>query len=391
MKNRLIVCCDGTWQDLSKGYPTNVVKIAQAIKPIDDVENIPQIVYYDEGIGAKQINNIESNAIDTWMQAAGKAIDLPIQFLGGAFGLGIDYKILDAYHFLCLNYQPEDEIYLFGFSRGAYTVRSLAGLIYNSGLLKRENIRQIPKAYEIYRDRLNEHKKPQGKTAREFRQEYAHGSPDKYQVPIKALCCWDTVASLGIPDLISSLPLDEIINEGHSFHDHKVNSMVENAFHAVAIDENRHVFDVTLMEPSQNVTQVWFPGTHGDVGGGSSERGLSDGALDWMMEQVERLGLSLDRGLVTHPINGTIVRGVSPNYMAPMNDTSSLLWKILSPLSWNILGNPGREITTDNFADLHESVKKRWQDNPNYRPENLEKFTTQLNYSSKSQLPMPVK
>ena len=104
---RLIVCCDGTWQKLANSCPTNVVKIAQAIKPVAS-DGTPQIVFYDEGIGTgDEINRIT----------------------GGAFGWGIDQNIQDAYRFLCLNYEAGDEIYLFGFSRGAYTVRSLAGLL----------------------------------------------------------------------------------------------------------------------------------------------------------------------------------------------------------------------------------------------------------------------
>lgn len=417
MKRRLIVCCDGTWQDLGQSYPTNVVKMAQAIKPVDlalvNVDNndvngktsdnhIHQIVYYDEGIGAKQINTKETKIIDSLMQQFGGFLDKSIQIAGGAFGLGIDHKILDAYRFLCINYEPEDEIYLFGFSRGAYTVRSLAGLIYNSGLLKRENIRKIPKAYKIYRDRRDENKKPTGEDAKAFRQECAHGNQENnYHVPIKALCCWDTVASLGIPDLIPCLNWDKRINEKYSFHNNKINPTIENAFHGVAIDETRKVFDVTLMEPSednQNVTQVWFPGTHGSVGGGCEERGLSDGALEWMMRKVEDLGLALDRNCVTHPINTNslnvgytfvsesrtvelhrthicssscqnwykpkVVKGVSPDHMATIDDISQ------SP--FNLFGTHLREIK-GSFDDLHESVIQRYQDpkvQPRYRPKN---------------------
>ncbi len=101
---RLIVCCDGTWQQLNSNYPSNVIKIAQAVKSSAS-DGVPQIVFYDEGIG------VESHKL-----------------LGGVTGLGIDENIQDAYRFLCLNYEHGDEIYLFGFSRGAYTVRSLTGL-----------------------------------------------------------------------------------------------------------------------------------------------------------------------------------------------------------------------------------------------------------------------
>lgn len=347
MKRRLIVCCDGTWQDLDQGYPTNVVKMAQAIKLVDD-QDIHQIVYYDEGLGTKQIDGTS-------------LIDKLTKMVGGGLGFGIDHKIQDAYRFLCMNYEPGDEIYLFGFSRGAYTVRCLAGLIYNSGLPHREFVRKIPKAYEIYREKQDPDNAPNGSKAIAFREQYGQ------QVPIKALCCWDTVASLGIPDIIHSLNLDARFNERYRFFDDKVNSTIENAIHAVAIDEIRKVFDVTRMESSQpnQVTQVWFPGAHGCVGGGSKEEsGLSDGALLWMMEQVEKLGLALD---TTH-----VEEGIKPNASAFFDNTPKFPFDIGSP---NI-----REVTGA-FTDLHKSVKQRWQDpnlDPAYRPENLLKFQSQL-------------
>lgn len=348
MKRRLIVCCDGTWQDLDQGYPTNVVKMAQAIKLVDD-QDIHQIVFYDEGLGTTQIKSGRS------------IIDTLTKLGGGGLGLGIDHKIQDAYCFLCMNYEPGDDIYLFGFSRGAYTVRCLAGLIYNSGLPHREFVRKIPAAYEIYREKQDPKNAPDGKNAIAFREQYGQ------QVPIKALCCWDTVASLGIPDIIHSLKLDEKFNERYRFFDDKINPSIENAIHAVAIDEIRKVFDLTRMESSQpnQVTQVWFPGAHGCVGGGSKEeRGLSDGALLWMMEQVKKLGLALD---ATH-----VEDGINPNFEATFDNTPTFPFNI---------GKPNIREVTDTFTDLHESVKQRWQSpnlHPAYRPVNLMKFQSQL-------------
>lgn len=113
---RLVICCDGTWQDLKSSYPSNIVKLTQGVKPIAS-DGTPQILFYDSGIGTENQ-----------------------KLLGGAAGVGIDANIQDGYRFLCLNYVPGDEIYLFGFSRGAYTVRSLAGMIYCSGLLERRYI-----------------------------------------------------------------------------------------------------------------------------------------------------------------------------------------------------------------------------------------------------------
>jgi len=350
MTRRLIVCCDGTWQDLDTSYPTNVVKMAQAIKLVGD-RDIPQILYYDQGLGTKSIGIQHS------------IIDFLTRIVGGGLGLGIDQKIQAAYRFLCLNYQPGDEIYLFGFSRGAYTVRCLAGLIYNSGLLYRKFIRKIPQAYELYREKQNPDNAPKGKNAVAFRQQYGQ------DVPIKALCCWDTVASLGIPDMFSFLGLYQKFKERYSFFDSTVNSTIEKAIHAVAIDEHRKSFDVTLMEcsskrSSDQVTEVWFPGVHGSIGGGEQKnRGLSDATLLWMMGEVEKLGLALDKS--------SIEGGINPDYKIDFKQTKP----------WYDFGKVNiREIKAD-FEDLHESVKQRWRDasiNPPYRPQNLEKFRQQL-------------
>ena len=209
------------------------------------------------------------------------------------FRSGIDHKIQQAYVFLCLNYLPGDEIFLVGFSRGAYTVRCLAGLIYNSGLPRRQFIRKVPAAYELYRDK-SDAKRPSGVEAGEFRRKYGE------RVPIKALCCYDTVASVGLPDLIPGLQLDAKFNERYQFFDYKLNRTIEHAFHAVAIDENRKVFYYTPMEvdPDQSTKlhQVWFPGGHGCVGGGLlQERGLSDRALEWMLSHMEAIGLAVER------------------------------------------------------------------------------------------------
>jgi uncharacterized protein (DUF2235 family) len=337
---RLIVCCDGTWQKLDNPYPTNVVKMAQAVRSVDK-DGIHQIVYYGEGIGTEPSDSKF----------------LGSELLEGAFGWGINEKIKDAYRFLCLNYSPDDEIYLFGFSRGAYTVRCLAGLIYNSGLLQREFIRKIPEAYALYRDRNKNTHPTKGKKALLFRQQ--HGE----HVDIKVLACWDTVGALGIPDLIPYFPLDNMLNEKYNFFDTELNPKIEKAFHATAVDEPRKTFNVTGMQPNakcspDQVKQVWFPGGHGCVGGGTEDtRGLSDAALLWMMKQVENLGLALD----TTKIEG----GIAPKYDTPFDCKPDLLSALGGEIS--------RTIQCD-FSGLHDSVKKRWRADLKYRPKNLYKF-----------------
>jgi len=348
MMKRLVVCCDGTWQQLASPYPTNVVKIAQAVKPIAD-DGVPQILFYQEGLGT------------------GDEID---KLGGGAFGWGIDKNIQNAYRFLCLNYTEGDQIYLFGFSRGAYTARSLAGLIYCSGLLSRKNIRKTPEAYQLYRDR---NIKPEDSEAFAFRQLYGK-EPYRQKVPITLLGCWDTVGSLGIPDRIPFLPINNWLNEKYRFYDTTLNQCIQNALHAVAIDEQRKVFNVTPMKKSENnpnqvLRQVWFPGAHGCVGGGTEEtQGLSDGALQWMMEQITdlRLGLDLDPTAIEY--------GIKPDYTIPFDNEPHGIYE----LTGRIL----RKITdiSHDLQEFHGSVKHRWhyECQPPYRPDNLKDYKDAL-------------
>jgi uncharacterized protein (DUF2235 family) len=326
---RLIVCCDGTWNGLSGEYPTNVLKLSQAIKTADS-GGILQKIYYQEGLGTKWYDRL----------------------VGGAFGWGIDEHIADAYRFLCQNYEPGDEIYCFGFSRGAYTVRSLIGLIYCSGLLKPSNLHKIPEAYQLYRDREI---KPSNPIAEAFRQQFGD------RVPIALLGCWDTVGALGIPDLVPLVPIDRFINKKYQFHDTKLSAIIQRAFHSIAVDERRKSFEVTHMgksekNPAQVIREVWFPGTHGCVGGGTvANRGLSDGALQWMMAQVAESGLQL--AFDASQLKDGLV-------LDPLIDFDARLG------IFRLAGTRDRKIE-GGIESLHSSVKKRWCDRKAYRPANL--------------------
>jgi uncharacterized protein (DUF2235 family) len=360
VKKRLIVCCDGTWQTLDTIYPTNVAKIAQGIKPIA-TDGTLQLVFYDSGIGT------------SWGQ----------RILGGGIGKGIDEKILNAYRFLCLNYSKGDEIYLFGFSRGAYTVRSLSGLISRCGLLSRDRIRQTGAAYfRFYRDYSIKNR--DDVRAQEFRRRNK-----AIEAKIDLLGCWDTVASLGIPNLIDLPKSLQFLDLGtwddwkYRFHKDTLNQVVLNALHAVAVDEHRQVFDVTRMKkdptaPDQKLKQVWFPGEHGCVGGGTRDhRGLSDGALKWMIDEITNYGLALDidpmliqySGLQDDGKEEQLKFGILPDPLIPFLRGG-----------WTKFGFAGRNFrSVDSFEALDNSTKIRWQKmEPLYRPKNLEQFQQQL-------------
>lgn len=337
MVKRLIVCCDGTWNSLGMACPTNVVKFSQACKPIA-ADGTPQILYYDEGLGTSRF-----------------VVD---KVMGGAFGWGIDENIQDAYRFLCLNYTDGDEIYLFGFSRGAYTVRSLAGMIYCSGLLPHQHIPQISIAYELYRARGDENA-PSKDKATHFRQQYG-----SRQIDITLLGCWDTVGALGIPQLWPAIPINDTFNRKYRFHDDQVNRKIQHALHAMAIDERRKPFDVTHMKPSENantqIKEVWFPGNHGCVGGGTADlTGLSDAALQWMVDEIAQFGLGLAFDTQWLADNLTLVHNT--------------FFSNASPWFYKLAGTGDRAINLQTEA-LHPSVEARYRDKtvvPPYRPRKL--------------------
>lgn len=358
MKKRLIVCCDGTWQTLDTPYPTNVAKIAQGIKAFSK-DGLPQFVFYDSGIGS------------SWGQ----------KILGGGLGKGIDEKILNAYRFLCLNYSENeggDEIYLFGFSRGAYTIRSLAGLISRCGLMPRNKIRETGVAYfKIYRDYTI--KDSDDLRAQEFRKEN-----NAIEVKITLLGCWDTVASLGIPNLIDLpkylrwLDLGTWDDWKYRFHKDTLNQVVLNALHAAAIDEHRHLFDIVPMEIDpknahyQKLKQFWFPGEHGCVGGGTRDhRGLSDRTLEWMINEIENygLGLEIDPELIQYSgLQDNAEREMPKFGIYPENLTPFLKGGIAE------YGFSGGNLRDVDCKNLDESAKIRWQNmSPPYRPKNVEK------------------
>lgn len=278
MKKKIIICIDGTWnkpngEDTRKD--TNVCKISKLI--IND--NKTQIIKYLEGVGTSKY---------PW-----------VNWFEGYSGTGTTERILEAYEWLILNYELEDEIFLFGFSRGAFAVRSLGGLIRQVGILKKEYAikngddfnSKIKEAYDMYRNR-NEKNHPESQIAQDFREKFSRESMTK----IKFVGVWDTVGSLGNPVLPNLL-----ISKYSKFHDTTLSSTVENAYQALAICERRWLFQPCLWERSKesdNTTQVlkqyWFIGAHANIGGGYIEEGLSNRTLKWMIQNAKDAELKFD-------------------------------------------------------------------------------------------------
>lgn len=214
---RLIVCCDGTWNTADQAIsghpsPTNVTKLALSLAPAD-AAGARQCVYYHPGVGTSRRERLS----------------------GGAFGVGLSRNVLDGYRFLIDNYESGDLLYLFGFSRGAFTARSLAGLIRNSGILRRENVGRIDQAWVLYRSSADT---PRGVAATLFRRAYS------FEPRIQFIGVWDTVGALGIPTFGPRWlkPIVARINHRWEFHDTKFSTRVKGAFQALAIDEQRAAF-----------------------------------------------------------------------------------------------------------------------------------------------------
>jgi Uncharacterized alpha/beta hydrolase domain (DUF2235) len=279
MKKRLVICCDGTWNAPDSAHVTNIEKIARTISTavIEGDPPVQQLVLYLHGVGS-----------------SGYLAD---RLLGGAFGYGLFDNIRAAYRFLALNYDEDDEIFVFGFSRGAYTARSLVGMIGRVGLLTRQSLiaGQLPEAVDRYRRRPPGHRSFHGSSDERFKQVHSHARSD-----ITFLGVFDTVGALGVPGAVG---------RRHQFHDVQLGDHVHVARQALAIDEHRMKFEPSLWETPPDgsrsaeaghgrVKQVWFEGCHSDVGGGYGQTGLSDTALEWMAGEAKKEGLAFDETLL---------------------------------------------------------------------------------------------
>ncbi|MCP9619771.1 DUF2235 domain-containing protein [Nocardia otitidiscaviarum] len=283
---RLVVCCDGTWKAESDDTVSNIVKIAQTVRITGTDKSgstVGQRVFYVSGPGA-----------------GGFTSD---RLLGGAFGLGLEANLWSAYWQVALNWKPGDEIFIFGFSRGAYTARSLAGMITRLGILTDEAMicGRYRDAQRIYKQRKKHIDDPDPPEWERFRKRYAYPERPK----INFLGVFDTVGAMGIPGVTAWR---------HRFHDVRLSSVVHCARQALAIDERRRAFEPCLWEipvelgekyrRTDRVKQVWFEGVHSDIGGGYPECGLSDTTLHWMIREAEAEGLEFDhdrlRSLMSH-------------------------------------------------------------------------------------------
>ncbi|WP_240652466.1 DUF2235 domain-containing protein [Alexandriicola marinus] len=262
-----VIILDGTMSSLRRGRETNAGKTFKLLREVGLTANLT--VYYEAGIQWPDW----SSTLDVMM------------------GRGINRQIERAYGVLASRWRDGDRIILVGYSRGAYAVRSLAGLIGRVGLVRHNdaNVRNIRQAYRHYRIGADT------RTIADFRSAFCH-----HDVQIEAVCVWDTVKALGL-----RLPILWRWTEArHSFHDHALGPQVRNGFHALALDETREVFAPILWRTDSarpgRIEQVWFKGTHGDVGGQINDmleaRPLANIPLVWMLERLVMSGVPLPDG-----------------------------------------------------------------------------------------------
>lgn len=357
-KKRLVVCCDGTWMNSDTGYdktsrslqtPSNVTRLSRALKR-QCKDGRVQIIEYQNGVGT---GSTVADAIT-----------------GGAFGKGIADHIREAYSFICANYEDGDEIVLVGFSRGAFTARSIAGMIGDLGLLTRKGMEFF---YPIFKDmqnwrtpqykdpfpRMPFENKPRGENAEEAYREMllskgltrVHENGGKGPlIRVTAVGVWDTVGSLGVPrtSWMETLGIRHVTRE-HRFYDTNLSDRIGHAFQALALDEHRPPFAPTVWERkaenkfTTDLRQVWFPGNHGNVGGGWSDEGIANMSLAWMMDQLASIGVEFDEATIDRIFTRTRqfyseLAGVDPNAGRRLLDIGSFMSKLFGgrALPWAV-------------------------------------------------------
>ncbi|RYZ90192.1 MAG: DUF2235 domain-containing protein [Proteobacteria bacterium] len=359
-KRRLAVFLDGTWNTSLSN--TNVWRMKSLCSQSDQ-----QLVYYSKGVGT----------------------NFGERFLGGTLGIGLDKEITDAYEWLIENYKPGDELYIFGFSRGAYTARSLAGFISHFGLLKLGAPIGIGQLFDRYKTN------PEARSIRHL-QNPDHPVPvsqedrwlAKYSmaIRIKFVGVWDTVGSLGIPS--DKAPFFSSKNYGF----HKTDLMVyqQNAFHAIALDEHRKSFSPTLWTATrkkineqvkirklEQVEQRWFVGAHANIGGGYSSDALAQLPLNWLLQKAKALGLNFIEEFQVDPEAAD--DDITDSY-------ENFLWSIVRffiPRFYRKIGSEpldnGETVTSVINETIDASVFQRWQKDPKYRPKSLMEWAARKN------------
>jgi uncharacterized protein (DUF2235 family) len=375
MSKRIALFLDGTWNDVNSD--TNVWRMKSLCTSGAD-----QVVYYSSGVGTQFGQRIS----------------------GGMFGYGLDDEVIHAYQWLVEQFVENDRIYLFGFSRGAFTARSLSGLIAKCGLLKPGAPISLPQLYARYK---KGHAVPTIRGLKHVADaQLTHEDKwlTKYSmaIPIWLVGVWDTVGALGVP--FGHIPV--ISRSNYGFLD--TDLMIENdrAFHAMAIDEHREAFAPTLWtktaprnarpedspapRPVNDVEQRWFVGAHADVGGGYEDGILAQIPLDWLMAKAGAHGLTFKDKVV---LDGTESTGTNHDSFAEMAGGLYKLIELGKPY-YRLIGAPpvaeANTITTTINETIDASVFDRWRRDASYRPRNLSDWAQAHDVADVARLEAPV-
>jgi uncharacterized protein (DUF2235 family) len=360
-KKRIAIFLDGTWNTVNDN--TNVWRLKSLLADAGS-DGVPQLGYYQKGVGTT----------------------FGSYFLGGVLGSGLQDEIITAYEWLIDHYSEGDELFIFGFSRGAYTARSLSGLISKCGLITIGAPLSVKQLYDRYR------KAGVPLTIRQLQDQQAQGKTDfgfeerwilKYALPIDIdfLGVWDTVGALGLP--FGNLPI--LGRQDMRFLNTGLRTSNKFAFHAMAINENRKIFAPTLWTVDypngappphhhrilDQVEQRWFIGAHANVGGGYESDPLPQAPLGWIVDRAVRLGLTFRRTIDLDPPE----KPPSQIYDS-WSDFAYGTYKQISPRYWRPIGpEPAASSASEMRENINEtidaSVFARWRDDPGFRPPNL--------------------
>ncbi|TNH17875.1 DUF2235 domain-containing protein [Halomonas sp. BL6] len=337
-QQKLILLFDGTWNDPED--QTNVYRLTRLLH--DDDKGVKQRFYYDPGVGTSRYQ----------------------RFIGGAFGYGLSDNLRKGYDWLARRYREGDEIWIFGFSRGAYTARSLVGMMRKCGLVHVVTPSLLDKAEQLYRDRELH---PDSDACKAFKANFSR------QPRVHFIGVWDTVGALGVPGT-------KLFKRYYDWHDTQLSSIVDYAYQAVALDEHRADYNVSLwtsadgqQKPAnRDVQQRWFIGAHANVGGGYGPRdALADIPLLWMVEKAAQAGLKLDypdvaeNAWATDPIDSyaAFLGGWYAKYKRLRQSSDARFYRCYAQ---GMQGLPAVNVSVD------ESVWSRWADAAcHYRPRTL--------------------
>ena len=368
-RKRIAVCLDGTWN--VEDDNTNVWRL-KSLCAAQGSDGVEQVIYYSVGVGTSYGERI----------------------LGGMIGYHLDHEITQAYEWLIDRFEPDDEIFIFGFSRGAYTARSLAGFIAKCGLLIPGAPLGVKQLYNRYRQGSEERTIWQLNADREAGKSHDLSTEEQWmlkhsmRVPIKLVGVWDTVGALGVP----AFHISGISRSTFGFLHTGLRLPIEHGFHAMAIDEHRAAFSPTLWtktvhkspgsvsaapRPLTSVEQRWFVGAHANVGGGYESDLLAQKPLRWMMTKASGLGLAF---------KGDVDMDGDADSCPIMDSHRSFMhgaYRFASRPYYRQIGEPPRDTAQSTESNVNEtidsSVFDRWRNNAEYRPKNLVNWAKSYN------------